>query len=204
MNKLFLISLLVFTSCLPGRSQPFNHIYRAGEEGYSCFRIPSIVTTKNGTLLAFAEGRRNNCGYAGDIDLVVTRSQDGGKSWSAIQVVWNDSTNTCGNPAPIVDEKSGKIVLLTTWNLGSDHEKDIIAGTSKDTRRIFVLTSTDDGNTWSAASEITVKVKKPNWSWYATGPGRGIQISKGRYKDRMVVPCNHVTIVTNCCLSHAF
>ena len=202
MNKLFLITLLVFTSCLPGRSQSFNHIYRAGEEGYSCFRIPSIVTTKDGTLLAFAEGRRNNCGDAGDIDLVVKRSQDGGKSWSAIQVVWNDSTNTCGNPAPIVDEKSGKIVLLTTWNLGSDHEKDIIAGTSKDTRRIFVLTSIDDGNTWSAASEITVKVKNPNWSWYATGPGRGIQISKGRYKGRMVVPCNHVTTDTRQNYSH--
>jgi sialidase-1 len=108
-------------------------------------------------------------------------------------VVWNDGTNTCGNPAPVVDQQTGRIILLTTWNLGGDHEKEIIADTSENTRRVFVLYSIDDGLNWSAAKEITADVKKPGWSWYATGPGRGIQISKGKYKNRLVVPANHIT-----------
>ena len=197
----FFFMCVSYAAVLP--AQNLNHLYKAGEEGYACFRIPSLITTAKGTVLAFAEARRNHCGDAGDIDLVVKRSEDGGKTWSGLQMVWNDSTNTCGNPAPVVDRNTGKIVLLSTWNLGSDHEKDIIAGTSKDTRRVFVLSSVDDGITWSPALQITTDVKKANWSWYATGPGRGLQISKGKYKDRMVVPANHVTLDTKQNYSHA-
>ena len=183
-------------------AQQLNHIYRNNEEGYKCFRIPALITTAKGSLLAFAEGRKNNCGDAGDIDLVLKRSEDGGKTWSELQVVWNDSTNTCGNPAPVVDQKTGNIILLSTWNLGSDHEKDIINGSSKDTRRIFVLSSTDEGRTWSGAKEITKNVKKDNWTWYATGPGRGIQLSKGKHKGRLVIPSNHVVAQTKKNYSH--
>lgn len=180
-----------------------NNLYKSGEEGYKCFRIPALVLTSKGTLLAFAEARKNNCGDAGDIDLVVKRSQDGGKSWTALQVVWNDSTNTCGNPAPVVDQKTGHIILLSTWNLGTDHEKDIINQTSKDSRRIFVLRSEDDGLNWSTAVDITKDVKLPNWTWYATGPGNGIQIKKGKYKDRLVIACDHIEAVSKKYYSHA-
>lgn len=177
-------------------AKQLNHIYKSGEEGYQCFRIPAIVATKKGTLLAFCEGRKNNCSDAGNIDLVLKRSEDGGKTWSKLQVVWDDGENTCGNPAPIVERKSGAVILLSTWNLGTDHEKDIIAQTSKDSRRVFVLSSKDNGGTWSEAKEITKSVKKEDWTWYATGPGSAIQIKKGKYKDRLVVPCNHVEAET--------
>jgi sialidase-1 len=172
-------------------SQNLNFIYKAGENGYSCFRIPAMVTTTKGTVLAFAEARKNNCGDAGDIDLVVKRSSDNGKTWGALQMIWSDSTNTCGNPAPIVDKRTGNIILLSTWNLGTDHEKAITNQTSRDTRRIFVLSSADDGNTWSQPKEITTEVKPAGWTWYATGPGSGIQIEKGPYKNRLVVACDH-------------
>jgi sialidase-1 len=185
-------SFAFYASTPDSNSKQLNYIYKSGEEGYKCFRIPAIVTTTKGTLLAFAEGRKNNCSDAGDIDLVLKRSFDGGNTWSALQVVWNDSTNTCGNPAPVVDQKTGSVILLSTWNLGSDHEKDIIGGVSKDTRRVFVLSSKDDGETWSQAHEITKDVKKDNWTWYATGPGRGTQLTKGKYKGRLVVSSNHV------------
>lgn len=204
-KKILPISIVCFlyAGLALSQTQTLNHLYRAGEEGYACFRIPSIITTVRGTVLAFAEARKNNCGDAGDIDLVVKRSEDGGKTWSSLQMVWNDSTNTCGNPAPVIDQKTGKIVLLSTWNLGTDHEKDIIAGTSKDTRRVFVLSSADDGISWTPAQQITNNVKKEKWTWYATGPGRGVQISKGKYKGRMVIPSNHVTADTKQNYSHS-
>ena len=104
-------------------SQQLNYIYKGGEEGYKCFRIPALITTAKGTLLAFAEARKNNCGDAGDIDMVVKRSNDNGKTWSALQVIWDDSTNTCGNPTPVVDEKTGNIILLSTWNLAGFENK---------------------------------------------------------------------------------
>ena len=183
-------------------AQAFNYVFKNGDDGYKCFRIPAIVTTPKGTVLAFAEARKNNCGDAGDIDMVVKRSEDGGKTWSALQVVWNDSTNTCGNPAPVVDETTGAIVLLSTWNFGADKEKVIKDRTGKDARRVFVLTSVDEGHSWSSAREITGEVKGSDWTWYATGPGRGLQISKGRHKGRLVIPCNHEEAATRNNASH--
>lgn len=196
-SKQLLPALLLLPGLFAGNfnsiAQNLNYIYKSDEAGYKCFRIPSLLTTTKGTVLAFAEARKNDCGDAGDIDLVVKRSSDGGKTWGPLGIVWNDTDNTCGNPAPVVDQQTGRIVLLSTWNLGRDHEREIIADTSENTRRVFVLYSTDDGVSWSPAKEITTEVKKDNWTWYATGPGRGIQISKGKFKNRLVVPANHVT-----------
>jgi sialidase-1 len=204
MNRYTIIiaCLLLVISVQQVQAQTLAHLYKGGEAGYACFRIPAMVVTTKGTVLAFAEARKKNCGDAGDIDLVVKRSADGGKTWSDLQVVWNDSTNTCGNPAPVVDQKTGKIILISTWNLGSDHEKDIIAGTSTNTRRVFVLGSEDDGITWSPAREITTDVKKDNWTWYATGPGKGIQVSKGKKAGRLVIPCNHIVAISKKNYSH--
>ncbi|HTE28491.1 sialidase family protein [Flavitalea sp.] len=200
---LIVVFVLLAGVSMQSYSQELSHLYKAGEDGYTCFRIPAIITTSKGTVLAFAEARRNNCGDAGDIDIVVKRSADNGKTWSNLSLVWSDSTNTCGNPAPVVDQKSGKIILLSTWNLGTDHEKDIIAKTAKDTRRVFVLNSADDGQHWSAAKEITTDVKKDNWTWYATGPVNGIQIRKGKHKGRLVIACDHIEADTKKYFSHA-
>lgn len=170
----------------------YTHIYKANEGGYSCFRIPAIIKTKQGTLLAFAEARKNSCGDEGDIDMVVKRSTDKGKTWSPMSIIWTDGENTCGNPAPVVDQNTGKIHLLMTWNLGSDDISTINAGTSKDTRRVYKTSSIDDGVTWATPKEITTDVKLATWGWYATGPCHGIQISQGTYKGRLVIPCDNI------------
>ena len=70
-------------------------------------------------------------GDSGDIDLVVKRSEDGGASWSSPEVVWSDGANTCGNPCPVVDRRSGRIVLPMTWNRGDDHGRELHAGGGK-------------------------------------------------------------------------
>ncbi len=181
-------------SCLHAQASQEKTIdvFKKGESGYNCFRIPAIVRCAPNTLLAFAEARKNSCSDTGDIDLVVKRSEDGGKTWGPIILVWEDGDNVCGNPSPIVDEKTGNIVLLSCWNLGEDHEKQIIDGTSKDTRRVYVLHSDDQGKTWSKPTDITASVKKTNWTWYATGPCHGIQLRGPKHEGRMVMSSNHM------------
>ena len=181
------------------RQQP---VFISGQDGYDTYRIPALAVTNSGALLAFCEGRKNSRSDAGDIDLLLKRSEDGGDIWSRQQIVWEDSGNTCGNPAPVVDLSTGSVWLLMTWNRGDDHEREIIAGTSVDTRRVFVTSSQDEGRTWAEPREITADVKKPDWTWYATGPGAGIQLRKGTHAQRLVVPCDHIEKSTKHYYSH--
>jgi hypothetical protein len=177
-------------------------VFAQGQEGYHTFRIPSLLVTARGTVLALCEGRRQSAGDSGDVDLVCRRSTDGGKTWSKLQTIWNDGPNTCGNPCPVVYGKTGDIWLLMTWNRGEDQESAIIAQRSKDTRRIFVSRSTDDGLTWSLPHEITQQVKPTNWTWCATGPGVGIQLQYGPKAGRLVIPCDHIEAGTQHYGSH--
>ncbi|MEV5707502.1 sialidase family protein [Actinoallomurus sp. NPDC052274] len=166
--------------------------YTAKTEGYSAFRIPAVVETRSGDLLAFAEGRSDGLGDAGNIDTVVKRSTDGGCTWSPLRVVQDSGPNTSGNPAPVVTA-SGRIVLLTTYNAGSATETQILRGQvpPEDSRRVFVQYSDDEGTTWSAPREITAAAKLPNWRWYATGPGHATRLTHGPHRGRLVVPANH-------------
>lgn len=170
------------------------HIFKESTEGYRSFRIPAIVISKNGTLLAFAEGRKNSGADEGDIDLVLRRSFDQGKTWSHLIQVWDDSDNTCGNPSPVVDLETGRIHLLMTWNWGDDTIGKINTGTSKDTRRVFYTYSDDDGISWIKPHEITNSVKDSKWGWYATGPCHGIILSREPYEGRIVIPCDCIEI----------
>ncbi len=166
-------------------------VFESGTDGYHTFRIPSIVQTPAGTLLAFSEGRKQGRGDSGDIDLVMRRSDDLGATWSDLAVVWDDAGNTVGNPCPVVDSATGEIHLLLTWNRGDVAEKKIKTGYGDDSRRVFVTKSSDDGQSWTEPREITRDVKHADWSWYATGPGAGIEITHGPHQGRLVIPCDH-------------
>jgi sialidase-1 len=179
-----------------------TNVFVSGQGGYHTYRIPALAVTKSGMLLAFAEGRKRGTSDTGDIDLLLRRSRDGGRTWQPAQTVWDDGTNTCGNPCPVVDVGTGTIWLLLTWNRGEDQESRIIAQTSVDTRRVFVTRSADEGSSWSVPIEITAAVKRTNWTWYATGPGAGIQLTRGSHVGRLVVPCDHIEAGTRLYFSH--
>ncbi|GAB2789875.1 sialidase family protein [Rhabdobacter roseus] len=174
--------------CLPAVGQV--PLFQAGEGAYKSYRIPALLSTPQGTLLAFCEGRQDGAGDAGNIDILLKRSTDGGSTWSEQRVLWDDGPNTCGNPCPVLDEATGTIWLLLTHNLGHDHEADIIKKTSQGTRTVWAMKSDDDGLSWSAPLDITQTTKKPEWGWYATGPGVGIQLRHGPHQGRLVIPCD--------------
>lgn len=153
-----------------------THVFTSGQAGYHTYRIPALLVTKAGTLLAFCEGRRNGRGDHGDLDLLVKRSEDGGETWSEQQLIYGEPGEvTIGNPCPVVDADTGAI-----W-LPFCRENDAV----------LITHSEDDGKTWAEPVEITADVKKATWNWYATGPGIGSQLQRGEHKGRLVIPCDH-------------
>ncbi|MFF7603925.1 exo-alpha-sialidase [Streptomyces parvulus] len=168
-------------------------LFRADSDpgGYACFRIPAIVRTTQGTLLAFAEGRVLNCGDAADIDIVLKRSTDGGRTWGPLQVVNDGGGDTHGNPAPVVDRATGRVLLTETYNAG---RTDAANCAIPCTRTPHLQHSDDDGVTWSAPRDLSPEILPADWnSWYATGPVHGVQVTGGNHPGRLVVGVNAET-----------
>ena len=158
-------------------------LFEAGAHGFHTFRIPALVATGDG-VLAFAEGRRGSASDSGWIETVVRRSDDGGRTWSPLAIVAGGQGVT-GNPCPVRDRRTGRIVLTLCRNAADGPESDILMGRAA--RSVWVCHSDDDGRNWSALRDISADVKRPEWTWYATGPGHGVQLESGR----LVVPCDH-------------
>jgi sialidase-1 len=154
-------------------AQEQTDVFISGEGGYHTYRIPALIVTGKGTLLAFCEGRKTSASDAGDIDLLVKRSTDEGATWSDSEIAHEeggDAENTIGNPCPIVDTSPSVAHLLFTRN----------------NERIFYTSSDDDGNAWAAPIEITNVLEDFDFPWtrVGTGPGHGLQLSSGR----LIVP----------------
>jgi sialidase-1 len=160
-------------------------LWLAGDGDYHSYRIPALCLSHKGSVLAFCEGRKHSRADAGEIDLLLRRSSDGGRTWLPTQVVATDPGMTVGNPAPVVDRDTGVIWLLLCKNPAEGGEDKIRKGLAE--RTVWLTHSSDDGLTWTAPTEITRDVKRPDWTWYATGPCHGIQLRSGR----LVIPCDH-------------
>ncbi|GAA2249638.1 neuramidase [Streptomyces ruber] len=167
-------------------------LFRADQEsGYACFRIPAVVRTVRNTLLAFAEGRVLNCGDAADIDLVVKRSTDGGRTWGPLQVINRGEGDTHGNPAPVVDRRTGRVLLAETYNTGRTDSANCAVPCD---RVPYLQFSDDDGLTWSEPRDLSEEILPGEWnSWYATGPVHGIQLAHGEHAGRLVFGVNAET-----------
>ena len=154
---------------------------RSGDDGYHTYRIPALASSPTRARCSpSAKAARTAAATRATSTCSSSARTDGGRTWCEQQVVWDDAANTCGNPCPVVDRKTGTIWLLMTRNRGDDHERQIIDQTSKDTRRVCVTHSADDGLTWAEPDgNHRRRRKQPDWTWYATGPGAGIQIERG-------------------------
>ncbi|MCD2426079.1 glycoside hydrolase [Niabella pedocola] len=134
---------------------------------YKSTRIPALVYTKRGSLLAFCEGRIGTASDWADMNLIMRRSTDGGNSWEPILIIDSMKGGPVGNPTPIVDA-NGTVHLL--------YQRDYAEG--------FYTCSKDDGKSWSKPVNITATYNAfkgaYNWKVLAPGPGHGIQLKNGR------------------------
>lgn len=167
--------------------------------GFHSFRIPAVVTTSTGRILAFAEGRRHNNRDYGDINLVYKRTKTTSNhgaapgDWESLKEVIGDGAGTWGNPTPVVDGKT--IYLFMSWNgakysqvggmtLPDGTKTKSIDSTWEGRRHLYLSQSTDDGATWSKPVDVTNKLTPANRAWDAVGPGNGIKLTTGE----LVVP----------------
>jgi sialidase-1 len=164
-------------------------VFTKNTEGHDCYRIPTIVKANDGALLAFAEGRNGGasvCNDLGAIDLVLKRSSDGGKTWSALQTVIKANGDTKGNPAPIVIPGSNRVVLLSTMQCYTNPACGRVP-------RVSV--SEDNGKTWGAPKVLTTELGFPAApSWLATGPSHGIVLTRGAHAGRLVAGMSYSDI----------
>ncbi len=192
------VCLLAWISCMaPGQTEydmaanaetgiEQTPLFTAGQSGYHTYRIPALTVTAKGAVLAFCEGRKDSAHDYGDIDIVLRRSEDHGRNWGPTGVIVDDDGHTCGNPSPVVDQRTGIVILVFTKNIGDTTEEMILKGNAPP-RTIWVSRSPDEGMTWSKPREISEQVRRAGWRWYATGPGHAMQLSTGR----IIVPSNH-------------
>jgi sialidase-1 len=164
--------------------------YTHGQDGHALYRIPALVVTKAGTVLAFCEGRKDSWADTGEIHLMLRRSGDCGKTWSDPRIIVQQTDTTCGNPCPVVDHRNGAVFLFFCKNPKLAGGTDLVAQ-GQGTRSVWMTRSDDDGVTWSEPADLSAAIKKPNWTWYATGPGHGVQLASGR----LVVACCHTVAV---------
>lgn len=169
------------------------NVFTGGEDGYPAVRIPSIVISKAGTLLAFAEGRKNLSDQA-ENNIILKRSTDGGKTWNALQTIADDGRRPLNNPCAVVNQNTGQILIMfqsypENLKEGSGGIKTGYDG--DDIVKSYIIKSDDDGLTWSKIEDITPQVKRPTGvTTVASGPGIGIQIRNGAHKGRLIMPFN--------------
>ncbi|MEN6532533.1 MAG: sialidase family protein [Bryobacteraceae bacterium] len=183
--KSLLVRLSLIALCASASAEPLlTHVdvFKSGTEGYHSFRIPAIVTTPDGSLVAFAEGRKENQSDpgGGDIDLVCKRSTDLGATWSALTVLDDPGEKwSASNPTPVVDRSNGRVwIAFNRWETGygTNNSKPGTANC-----QTWLRYSDDNGRTWSQPIDITRSARDfDNWGAMFTGPGGAIQTRGGR------------------------
>jgi sialidase-1 len=171
----------------------FFTVFDAAHDGYKSIRIPSVVVTKRGTVLAFAEGRAANSDQAAN-DILLKRSRDGGRTWLPLQLLADDGASSLNNPTAVVDQKSGRAFLLYQRIPAHLKERDRTVETGYEGTNVyrnFVLWSDDEGATWTTPLDITRTTKRPTRATtIASGPGIGIQLTRGPHQGRLIIPFN--------------
>ena len=168
-------------------------VRKAGDDGSKAYRIPGLVTTNKGTLLAVYDVRYNNSKDLQEhIDIGLSRSTDGGRTWERMRrpIAFGEkgglpaAQNGAGDPAILVDTETGDAWIASIWAHGMGVGVtwwSTVPGLSPDyTAQLVMSRSRDDGKTWSAPVSMTPQLKDSSWAFFFQGPGRGITTSDGK------------------------
>ena len=170
----------MFLLCFGKAPETSVKVFAAGEGGYTCIKIPYLLRTPSNILIAFAEGRgkigKSSCDDFSGTDLVYKRSEDDGKTWSSLAVLFTNSSDTeinvIGNAAPVVDRFKNKGRIWVPF--------------CRNNEEVFITYSDDHGLSWSTPTYHPHLVQ-PIWKWVGLGPPSGLQLTSGR----MLIPSYH-------------
>lgn len=193
MKRFYFLAAACLVTSACATEPEFSNVFVSGKEGYKQIRIPSVVVTKQGTVLAFAEGRAVASDQA-ENDIILKRSTDGGRSWGKLQLLHDDGKHSLNNPTAVVEQESGRVCLMYQRIPGhlKEHSKNTATGyDGTNIYRNLLLWSDDDGVTWIKPLDVTRTTKRAtNATTIASGPGIGIQLTRGPHKGRLIIPFN--------------
>lgn len=167
-------------------------VRHAGDDGVAAYRIPGLATSNKGTLLGVYDVRHNNSADLQEyVEIGLSRSADGGQTWEKMRIPMSfgeheglpKAQNGVGDPAILVDRKTGTIWIIAAWTHGMGNGRawwNSQPGMDMHhTAQLMLVKSDDDGKTWSEPINITEQVKDPSWYFLLQGPGRGISMDDG-------------------------
>jgi sialidase-1 len=164
-----------------------------GQDNCDTYRIPGLVTTNKGTLIAVYDNRYNNSkDLQEDIDIGMSRSTDGGQTWEPMKVIMDMGEyggrsrrmNGTGDPCVLFDNVGNTLWVAALWMSGASYDQALWWASKpgmspEETGQFLLVKSTDDGLTWSQPVNITSQIKDPAWQLLLQGPGRGITTRDG-------------------------
>jgi sialidase-1 len=173
--------------------RPAMVLRSAGLDQIDTYRIPGLITTKSGTLIAVYDNRYNNSkDLQEDIDIGMSRSTDGGQTWQAMKVIMDmgeyggrsKRLNGIGDPCVLYDSKTNTIWVAALWMSGATADQMLWWASKpglkpEETGQFMLVKSADDGLTWSQPINITEQIKEPGWQLLLQGPGCGITMKNG-------------------------
>ena len=167
---------------------------RQHDDNVHTYRIPALATTPKGTLLCVYDMRRRmGRDLQEDIDIGLSRSTDGGRSWEPVRVIMDmgeygglpQEQNGCSDPGIVVDQNTGEIFCAAVWMWGKPGKHQWSEGGSEagfeigKSAQFLMVRSTDDGVTWSQPVNMTRTLKKPEWILIAPSPQQGLTLRDG-------------------------
>ena len=202
-HRSLLCALIAFVICAnifaaeTNSPLPLVDVFVNQTDSYPVIRIPSIIKTHAGTLLAFAEGRAARRDQS-ENKIILKRSTDFGATWSKLQIIADDGSNSLNNPTAVVIRETGRILLMYQRYPAGFRSLDVVPGISGDSTCLgFITHSDDDGLTWSKPADITASIKRPTVATsIASGPGIGIQLARGPHAGRVIFPFNQGPLPT--------
>ncbi|MBP9903283.1 MAG: exo-alpha-sialidase [Verrucomicrobia bacterium] len=191
--SVMLLAALLRAGAAVAADPEFFTVFRARPDGYKSIRIPSVVVTRQGVVLAFAEGRAADADQAGN-SIILKRSRDGGRTWLPLALIADDGANSLNNPTAVVEQESGRVFLMYQRIPAHMKERDNTVEPGYEGTNVyhnFITWSDDEGASWSPPLDITRTTKRPTGATtIASGPGIGVQLTRGPHQGRLLIPFN--------------